>query len=366
MQDDTLDAETLGLLEESLQRYGRERYGFETRKGYMRAPDAFGREAWDDYAAMGWLAIPLPADDGGFGSAPEAIGTLMHYVGSSLALEPVFASVVLCGRILGLAGDVAGARECLQALGQGTIFALAHAENADDGMLGEPQARCVSGLLSGSKSIVLHGDTAERLLVTARDDDQALGIYLVEAGQPAVRRSAFRLVDGRGAANIQFDVAKATPLAVGPNARQILERALDDARLALCSEGLGVGAAVNAMTLAYLKERRQFGRPIGANQALQHRMVELHMLQEESRCVISAAHRATPSQRPKSVLAALAHVVAFTRQATHEAVQMHGGIGITEELAVSHYFRRAMVIQRLLGDRAFLLQQFAQAAASAS
>ena len=126
---------------------------------------------------------------------------------------------------------------------------------------------------------------------------------------------------------------------------------------------LGAAKALNALTLAYLKERRQFGRTLGSNQALQHRMVELYMLEEEGRAVICAAYRAEPGWRSAAIHAALAHVMTLARQASHEAVQLHGGMGITEELAVSHYFRRLMVVNRLLGDRAEQLERFVALAA---
>ncbi len=364
MTHNILDADTLSLLRESLERYGRERYSIESRRARLAASGAFGRDAWADYAAMGWLSMPMAPDDGGFGSDSEAVGALMYYCGQTLALEPLFASVVLCGRIFDLAGADPMAQQSLQSLAEGkAVFALAHAENSGDGMAGEVNATYRAGRVTGHKTIVLHGDSADQLVVTARDAAGALVFLLVDANQPQVQRTHFRLVDGRGAANVDFEGAATEQLAVGQDAEVLLAQALDDARLALCSEALGAGKALNAMTLAYLKDRRQFGRPIGTNQALQHRMVELYMLEEEARCVINAAHRAPSATRRSAILAALAQVMTLGRQATHEAVQLHGGIGITEELAVSHYFRRIMVINRLLGDRNMHVRQFAAAAA---
>lgn len=364
MEQQLLDADTLGLLRDSLARYGREQYAFEQRRGRLAAPAGYGQDAWQDYARMGWLALAASTDEGGFDSAPEAISALMHYVGASLALEPVFASVVLCGRLFGLAGADPVARQALQQLGAGEgVFALAHAEDASDGMNGEVHARWRDGRIDGRKLVVLHGDSATQLLVTARDGEGLLGLFLVDAAQPQVQRSAYRLVDGRGAANVAFAGAPARRFADAQDVERMLARALDDARLALCAEALGASEALNALTLAYLKDRRQFGRPIGTNQALQHRMVELYMLQEEGRCVVNAAYRAAPEARRAAILAALAQVMTLGRQASHEAVQLHGGIGVTEELAVSHYFRRLMVVNRLLGDRDRHVQQFAAALA---
>lgn len=362
MEHELLDADTLGLLRESLERYGREQYGFERRRERLADKAGFGRDAWKDYADMGWLAMPLPADDGGFDSAPEAIGALMEYVGAALALEPVFASVVLGGRLLRLAGTDA-ARAALQAMAEGkAVVALAHAEDASDGLAGNVQASIVNGRIVGRKQIVLHGDAADYLVASARNGDGELGLYLVDCNEPGVQRSSYRLVDGRSAANVRFEGPAVTPLAAGAQAEALLQQVLDEACLALCSEALGASRALNAQTLAYLKDRKQFGRPIGTNQALQHRMVELYMLEQEGRSVINAAFRASAATRRAAIHAALAQVMTLGRLASHEAVQLHGGIGITEELAVSHYFRRLMVVNRLLGDREQHLQQFASAA----
>ena len=363
MEQDTLDADTLSLLWESLERYGRERYSFDSRRERLASTDAFGRDAWADYATMGWLAMPLATEDGGFGNDAQSTGALMRYVGQWLVLEPVFASVVLCGRLFSLAGADAVARRCLELLAEGqTVYALAHAEDSSDGMSGEVAATHSDGRLTGRKTIVLHGDSADVFIATAHDADGTLGLFQVDATQPRVQREGYRLVDGRGAATVRFEGADATRLAAGQDAASLLTQALDEARLALCSEILGASRALNALTLAYLKDRYQFGRPIGTNQALQHRMVELYMLEEEGRCVINAAHRAAPGARRAATLAAVIQLITLGRLSSHEAVQLHGGIGITEELAVSHYFRRLMVTNRLLGDRAAHLDQFAIAA----
>lgn len=364
MEAMNMDADTLSLLHESLQRYARERYDFEQRRAHMASPAGWSRDAWADYAAIGWLALPADADAGGFAGDPEALGALMHYAGQALAMEPLFASVVLCGRLFGLAGVDALAHASLQSLARGeAVFAFAHSEHDGDGMAGQVGTRFGHGHLTGDKRVVLHGDFADRLLVSAQDATGRLGLYLVDAGGPGVQRTAFRLLDGRGAAHLRFAAAPAEPIAAGRDAGPLLEQALDDARLALCAESLGAAKALNALTLAYLKERRQFGRTLGSNQALQHRMVELYMLEEEGRAVICAAYRAEPGWRSAAIHAALAHVMTLARQASHEAVQLHGGMGITEELAVSHYFRRLMVVNRLLGDRAEQLERFVALAA---
>lgn len=359
--DTPIDTETLALLRESIERYGREQYGFEARQARLRGGDGFGRDAWSDYASMGWLALPMAEADGGFASAPAAIGALMHHVGAQLALEPLFASVVLCGRLFGLAPRSEAAGRCLQSLASGgRIFAFAHAERSDraDGPM---QACSREGRVSGRKLVVLHGDVADAFIVSARDGD-GTALFLVDGRDPGVRRTAYRLIDGRGAAAIEFDDAAASCLAGGDEAEQMLALALDDARLALCAEAHGAVKALNRLTLGHLKDRRQFGRPIGSNQALQHRMVELYILEEELRAVIGAAWKLRPDAgavRGRAIAGALAHAMTVGRHVSHEAVQLHGGMGITDESPVSHYFRRLMVVNRLLGHRDAHLDRFA-------
>ena len=378
MNDSThsvLDVETLSLFGASVARYGQDKYDFDQYRKLLRCTPGFSLAAWKDYADMGWLAAALPLDQGGFDSQPAAIAALMRYAGEHLALEPLFANLVLSGRLLALCAPASGAAlDKLRALASGSrLFALAHAEDLADGVAGQVATLFSGGALSGRKVVVLHGDVADELLVTAVVTDEHgadhahLAIFSVDVAQAGVRKTVYKLLDGRGAASFEFDQAAANLLAPRESATSLLAQTLDDARMALCAEAHGAMRALNRMTLAYLKDRRQFGRPIGSNQVLQHRMVELFMLEQEVAAVIGAAQRAAGQAEPmrqRAIMGALAHAVAAGRQISHEAVQMHGGIGTTDELAVGHYFKRIMVINRLLGDRDAHLDAFARADAA--
>ena len=405
-----LDDESLNLLTASVERYGRDKYSFEARKALLGRAPGFSLAAWRDYSEMGWLAAHVPVDAGGFGGDPRAIAALMRYVGEHLVLEPVFATVVLCGGVLA-ACNSAAARTRLTALAAGgRLYALAHAESLGDGMDGRVDAVVCDGCLTGRKVMVLHGDVADELLVSAHmGASDAIALYALDTSHAGVRRTSLRLLDGRGAASFSFDAVPVTllsashshpapmsnhaqasshtpvsneipaALAAVADAMELLQAALDHARLALCAEAHGAMRALNRDTLAYLKMRRQFGKPIGTNQVLQHRMTELYMLEQESAAVISAAQRAlmgsassaaqdnatAPGPRTRRAISgAVAHCLFAGRQIAHEAVQMHGGIGITDELAVSHYFKRIMVLNQLLGDRDAHLDAFAAADAA--
>ena len=370
-----IDNETRGLLRESMSRFRADAYAFEHRKKWLAeglAPDAqavpgYSVAAWREYARLGWLAIPLPADVGGFDGDPRAIADLMEYLGGTLALEPVFASAVLCGRLLAAVPDAAPR---LAAIASGeAIYALAHAESPERGAPGAVAAEYRGGAVSGCKVVVLHGDVATHFLVTARDADAGrIVLACVEAGAAGVSTAHYRLVDGRGAATLTLDRVAAALIDADTASR--VERVMTEARLALCSEALGAIRALVDITNDYLKTRKQFGRPIGANQALQHRMVELFMVQEELQAAIEAAQRAhgpyaagLDAAREAAFIRCVSAAAAFSgyagRLVAHEAVQLHGGMGMTRDLPVSHYLKRLMVTARMLGDRDMLLQRFA-------
>jgi alkylation response protein AidB-like acyl-CoA dehydrogenase len=361
MADTRIDEDTLRLLAESLDRYRQDHYRFETRRGALDSPEGFVRRAWSDYGAFGWLALPLSSAHGGFDGDPVAVAALMRHVGAALALEPVLASALLCGRLLELAG---AERTTIASIASGeAIWAFGHAEDVQSGVDAEASTRFDGTRAWGRKVVVLHADAAADLLVSARDDATGgTSLLHVPAAGAGVRLTRYRLVDGRGAATVELDGAPARVVGRPGDAAPIVERVLVEARLALCAEAHGAIEALNRQTLAYLKTRRQFGRAIGDNQALQHRMVDLYVLQEEVRAVSAAAQRALRAGRPDApalVAGACAHVCTAARQAAHEGVQLHGGIGMTHELAVSHYFKRLMVIGRLLGDRDAHLARFA-------
>lgn len=342
------DLDTISMLRDSAQRYAAEHYDFLKRWNVLEQPQAYSTQAWRDYAELGWLALRLPEEDGGIDADAAAVGAMMEVAGSRLLMEPLLASAVIGTGLLLKLGSDAQKAELLPALTDGSLkLAFAH----DD----DPAAVCElrDGRLNGAKVGVLHGDAAERLIVSARDEGGEPVLCMVAAS--AAQRRDYRLVDGRGAANIRFDNARAEPLGqAGTPAADAIAAALDEASVALCAEACGVISSLVSTTCEYLKVRKQFGRPIGSNQALQHRMVDMYLLQEEVRALVEAAQRALSlpeAGRARIVSGARAYIGGAVRHVANEAVQMHGGLGVTEELDVSHYFRRAMVIDNLFGGR---------------
>jgi alkylation response protein AidB-like acyl-CoA dehydrogenase len=343
-----MDTDTARLLGEAAERWAAEHYDLPLRARWLQCAGGFDMPTWRSYAELGWLALRVPEAEGGLDADALAVGTLMEIVGSRLLLEPILASAIVGTGLLVRLASPAQRERWLPALVSGRA-ALAFAD---------AQAGCVwhAGILRGQARAVLHGDVADAVIVAALDAaTQRPVLCLVETGtKGSPRRQAYRLVDGRGAANFEFDGLTAEVLAVEGEAAAALGTALAEATVAQCAEALGCVRALLAATREHLSLRQQFGRPLGANQVLQHRAVEMFILQEEIAAFTARAQEALAlpaAERDTIVAAAKAYVCRAARHVANDAVQLHGGVGITEELAVSHHFRRLMVNAALFGDR---------------
>jgi len=343
-----MDTDTARLLGEATERWAAEHYDLPQRAHRLRCAGGFDAATWRIYAELGWLALRVPEAEGGLDADALAVGALMEAVGSRLLLEPVLASAIISTGLLVRLASPAQRVRWLPALVAGhAVLAFADAPNG-----------CVwhAGTLRGQAGAVLHGDVADAVIVAAHDAaTQRPMLCLVDiAAGAALRRQAYRLVDGRGAANFDFEGLTAEVLAVDDAAASALAAARAEAAVAQCAEALGCVRALLAATREHLALRQQFGRPLGANQVLQHRAVEMFMLQEEVAALTAGAQQALAlpaAARDSAVAAAKAYVCRAARQVANDAVQLHGGVGITEELAVSHHFRRLMVNAALFGDR---------------
>lgn len=348
------DLDTIAMLRDSAQRYTAAHYSFLQRWDVLTQPAGFSAQAWNDYAEFGWLALRLPEDDGGIDGDAVAIGAMMEVVGSRLLMEPILASTVLGTGLVLKQGSAAQRAAWLPQLADGSLkLAFAHQEDLE--------GPCIlrDGKLSGKLISVLHGDIADKLIVAAQADGKPV---LCVVDGTAVQRHGYRLVDGRSAASIGFDGVAAQLLGDAQDgAGAAIAATLDEASVALCAETLGVVIALVETTNAYLKIRKQFGRTLGSNQALQHRMVEMVLLQEEVRALVQTAQGALTlegSERTRLISGARAFIISAARRVGNEAIQMHGGLGVTDELDVSHYFRRLMVLAALFGNRDQQFEQF--------
>ena len=353
-----MDVEAAVMLRDSAQRYAADNYSFLQRRAVLADPAGWSANAWQAYGELGWLALRLPEEQGGLNADALAIGTLMEVVGARLLMEPILASAIVGTALVLNQGSAAQRDRLLPGPADGAVklaFAHVDAANGADG-IGTCEVR--DSRLCGAKIAVLHGDIADRLIVSAVDaqTDGATRLYLVDPGAAGVEVIRYRLVDGRGAANLSFAgaaVERLDPDHCG-SAPAAIDEALDHAAAAQCAEALGIVRALVAATCEYLKTRKQFGRVIGSNQALQHRAVDMFLLQEEIAALTHAAQRALTRpavERARIVSGAKAYVCNAARHVANEAVQMHGGLGLTDELDVSHYFRRLMVNAAVFGSR---------------
>jgi pimeloyl-CoA dehydrogenase small subunit len=365
------------LLRESVDRLLADHYGFAQRRGYGAEPEGFSTQMWSRYAEQGLLGLPFAEEYGGFGGGPIEIMLVMEAFGRVLALEPYLATVVLAGTALRLAGSEPQKRAILPQVAEGRmILAFAHSERQArydlTDVLTTAKPTTSGWVLDGAKSVVAHGDGAQRLIVSARlsgerDDPEGIGLFLVDADANGVARRSYPMRDGTRAAEIALsgvEVGRDDVIGEPGNALPVIERVVEAGIAATSAEAVGAMEAMHAMTLEYLKTRQQFGRPIGQNQVLQHRAAEMLIALEQGRSMAMLAammvDETDPAERAHNIAMAKIGVGQASRFVAQNAIQLHGGIGMTEEYAVGHYFRRCMVIEHTFGDPAHHLSRLAE------
>ena len=364
------------LLTESVNRLLADQYAFEQRKAMLKTQEGWSTRLWAQYAELGFLGLPFAEEFGGFGAGPVEVMLLMQAFGRHLVLEPYLATVVLGGTALRLAGSAAQQGEILPGVAAGTTkLAFAHYERQSrydmTDVLTTATPRDGGFVLEGAKSVVLHGDSAEKLIVSARtaggrDEAQGISLFLVDGDAKGVVRRGYTLRDGTRAAEISLSevrVSRDDLLGEQDNALPVIERVVEAGIAATAGEVVGAMEAMQAMTLDYLKTRQQFGRPIGENQALQHRAAEMLVALEQGRSMAMLATMMVEEQdaaeRARNISMAKVGVGQSGRFVSQNAIQLHGGIGMTEEYAVGHFFRRVMVIEHMFGDTAWHLDRLA-------
>ena len=364
------------LLQESVSRLLADTYSFAQRKTYLAQPDGWSREMWGKFAELGLLGLPFGEEYGGFGGGPQEVMLVMQAFGRVLVLEPFLSTVVLAGTAVRTAGTAAQKQAILPAIAEGTLkLAFAHSERQARYDLTDvvtTAKRSGSGwVLDGSKSVVSHGDTADRLVISARTsgdryDADGITLFLVDAGADGLARRGYNTRDETRAADIALSnvrVSDADVLGEVGQGLAIVEAVVKAGIAATAAETVGAMEAMNEMTLEYSKTRVQFGQPIGSYQVVQHRLADMFMSQEQGHSMAMLATMMVdhddPAERAHNMAMAKVGVGQAGRYVSQSAVQMHGGIGMTEEYAVGHYFRRCMVMERLFGDPAYYLQRLA-------
>jgi alkylation response protein AidB-like acyl-CoA dehydrogenase len=354
--------EDQAMLRDSVRRLITHEYTFERRHAILGSQHGFSAEIWNLLARQGILAVGFPEEAGGYGGATE-IMLVMEELGRGLVLEPFMSTVVLSGSLIRHHGTVAQRARLLPKIATGDCrVALAHHEAGARYVLDHVSTTASRGkgsyVLNGSKAVILDAPVADLLIVSARDESAGgLSLFLVEPRAQGLQLSPYRTQDGRSAADLTLQNVKvptAARLGSPGFALSALEQAVDCALAALCAEAVGVMEAVNENTLQYLNTRRQFGQPIGRFQVLQHRMADMFLMatQAKSMSYLATGRCRDPdrSERRRALSAAKAYVGKAARFVGQQAVQLHGGMGMSAELPISHYFKRLTMINATFGD----------------
>jgi alkylation response protein AidB-like acyl-CoA dehydrogenase len=361
------------MLADSLQRYLAQRYLLARRHAASASPLGYDAQAWRELVELGAVAALLPPQVGGLGGGGFDIMAVFECVGRALVVEPLLGSLVV-GQMLAHADAPPTWGALSEDIAQGTVVALAHHE--PDGSV-EPTAIATTArgdadgwVLDGHKAVVPHGGQASGWLVSARlgggvRDAEGLALFWVPCSAPGVTVRAYRRVDGGAAADLVLSAVRlpANALVVGPaRAASVLAHGLACGTLALCAEGLGAMEVAFAMTREYLQTRRQFGRPIGSFQALQHRAVDLWMAVQQARSAVINAAAAFDGddalERDRRIAAAKVTIGRYGIQLAEEGIQLHGGMGMTWELPLAHYAKRLVMIDHEYGDEDHHLARF--------
>jgi pimeloyl-CoA dehydrogenase small subunit len=368
------------LLADSVRRFLDNAYDFESRKRIVASAEGWSPQAWAQLAELGVLGLPISADYGGFGASASDLTSVMEAFGAALLVEPYLSTVGLSARVIELAGSDAQKQALLPKVADGSLkLAAAYTERGSRYDLADVTTsakRSGAGwTIDGEKVSVMHAPIADKLLVSARTsgartDAKGVSLFLVDAKAAGVEMKSYRTQDSVRAADVSFSgVQVGADALLGAEGAGLaaLEAGVDFATALMCSEAVGAMKFACDTTLEYLKTRKQFGVAIGSFQALQHRMVDMCVSTEQARSISYLAcarvdQASDAAERRRVVSAAAVKVCEAARHVGQEAIQLHGGMGLTIELKVAHTFKRLTMISQLFGDVDHHLARFEAAA----
>ncbi len=363
------------LLQDSVERFIQNDYAFEARQNNVKDEQGFSGGNWKTFAELGWLGVPFSEADGGFGGSAIESMIMMEQFGKGLVVEPFLPTVVLAGGALKIGGSAAQKEKYLAGIIDGSLQgALAYAEPQGRFNLADLTTTAKKQddgyVLNGYKAVVLNGPAADVLVVSARTsgdqrDTQGVSLFLVPANAQGLARRDYPTVDALRASEFTLENVKvAADALIGEEGKglPIVEQVVDEGILAIGSEAVGCMEVLYKDTVEYCKTREQFGQPIGKFQVLQHRMVDMFMEHEQSKSLMYMAamrlDEGYTAEAQKAVSAFKVQVGKSGRFVGQSAVQLHGGMGMTEELRIGHYFKRLTTIDTLFGNVDFHLKRF--------
>lgn len=353
------------MLRESVERYCAGAYDFRSRMARVAEPEGFSRKTWQEFAGMGWLGTFLPESVGGLGGSIDDAFSIARGLGAALVAEPYASAGVLAPRLIEKAvGADAGAERLARIVAGDLVVALAYEEEGTRGDIARIAASATRDgehfMLSGSKIVAPAGGADEFVLVlrTAEQpgDRKGLSLFVVPRAEVAQRRTDYRAIDGSVHARLDLEgmrVSAGSLLGQEGEAFEPLSDAIDHGTLALCAEAVGMIEAVLAMTRDYVTTRTQFGEVLARYQAIRHGIADMAIDLNQAAAMLAhgtAALGLTGAAREKGVSAAKAYIGTAVRKVAAAGVQYHGAIGVTEEHAISHFYKRALAIEALCGD----------------
>ena len=365
------------LLRNSVQRFVQDKYSFEARKAILASEEGWRRENWRAFAELGLLAAPFAEEYGGFGGGAIEAMIIMEEFGKGLVVEPYLQTVILCGGLINIAGSKAQKAALLPQIASGDlVLAFAYAEPQGRFNLADLVTKAEKSgdgfVLNGSKAVVAAAPWADKLLVSARTsggqrDKDGVTIFIVDKMAAGVNRRDYPTIDGQRASEISFEnVRLSADAVIGQIGEGLapLEEVMDRAIAAQCAEAVGCMRVLTDTTVEYCKTRKQFGQPIGKFQVLQHRMADMFMECEQSLSMtymVNLKLDESETERMKAASAAKVQIGKSGRFVGQQAIQLHGGMGMTDELNVGHYFKRLTMIDAQFGNVDYHLKRFATA-----
>ena len=352
------------MLREQIQKFCESEYDFYKREEIVKSPNDFDENVWNLFAEQGWLSMPFSEQSGGLGFGPIELSILFEEFGKALVIEPYLSTVVLSGTLLDKS-TFSEKNDLIEKICTGSIhISLAYAE-VDNGYdyLNPSTTLDSKFVLNGTKTLVLNGSNAEKIIVTCTNDD-TLNIVVLDANTSGVSINSFSTVDGQSCSEISFEnvkLDKSNIIASGNDAENLLKETINLATLCICAEAVGCMESCYHKTLEYTKGREQFGQPISGFQVLQHRMVDMFIESELAKSLLIKAMLEVNNRSDemyKHVSALKSYVGKSGKLSAKEAVQLHGGMGVSEEMMIGHYLKKMISIDALFGNADYHLKTF--------
>ena len=369
------------MVRDSIARFVQDDYDWDTRNSIVGSDKGMSEQAWQTFAELGWLSIPFSEEDGGFGGDIVDTMVIMEEIGKGLIVEPYFPTVVLFGGLIARAGNEAQRSTLLPSVIDGSVLgSFAYVERQSRFELADCKTTATKTsdgyTLSGEKVVVFNGANATKVVVLARTsgeqaDRAGLSLFVVDTDAPGVDRFVYPMMDGQRCANLTFDSVQLPAealLGTEGEAMSVVDDLVLEAVIALAAEAVGCMGTLNAKTLEYTKTREQFGTAIGTFQVLQHRMVDTMMAYEQAKSLLYKAvcEYAEGSEQVGATVSALKVLLDRNAKLIYgEAIQIHGGMGITDELDIGHYAKRLMMINAAFGDATYHRAQYVDKAFAA-